>query len=86
MNIYNKFSLTILSGLLITIATAYFLAINYGDIKKYKKIDIAKTQQLLISEKYLPELKITYTYKKQYKEKYNAINKFKFLEDIITKR
>jgi len=69
MNIYNKFSLTIVSGLLITLATVYYLVMNYGDIKKSKNIDIAKTQKLLTSEKDSPELKIAYTYKKQYKMK-----------------
>ena len=66
MNIYNKFSLTILSGLLITLATVYYLAINYGDTKKYQNTDTIKTQQIITPEKDSPELKITYTYKKQY--------------------
>ena len=66
MNIYNKFSLIILGGLLITIATSYYLAINYGDIKKYQNINTPKTQLLDTSEKDSPELKIEYTYKKKY--------------------
>ena len=66
MNIYSKFSLTILSGLLITLAIAYYLTINYGDIKKYQNTDTIKTQQIITPEKNSPELKIAYTYKKQY--------------------
>jgi len=66
MNIYSKFSLTILSGLLITLATVYYLAINYGDTKKYQNTDTIKTQQITTPEKDSPELKIAYTYKKQY--------------------
>ena len=66
MNIYNKFSLIMLGGLLITIATSYYLAINYGDIKKYQNINTSKTQLLDTSEKDSPELKIEYTYKKKY--------------------
>ena len=66
MNIYSKFSLTILSGLLITLAIAYYLTINYGDIKKYQNTDTIKTQQIITPEKDSPELKIAYTYKKQY--------------------
>ena len=66
MNIYSKFSLTILSGLLITLATVYYLAINYGDTKKYQNTDTIKTQQIDTPEKDSPELKIAYTYKKQY--------------------
>jgi len=66
MNIYNKFSLIILGGLLITIATSYYLAINYGDIKKYQNINTPKTQLLDTSEKDSLELKIEYTYKKKY--------------------
>ena len=66
MNIYNKFSLIILGGLLITIATSYYLAINYGDIKKYQNINTPKTQLLDTPEKDSPELQIAYTYKKQY--------------------
>ena len=66
MNIYSKFNLTILSGLLITLATVYYLVINYGDTKKYQNTDTIKTQQITTPEKDSPELKITYTYKKQY--------------------
>ena len=66
MNIYSKFSLTILSGLLITLAIAYYLTINYGDIKKYQNTDTIKTEQIITPEKDSPELKIAYTYKKQY--------------------
>ncbi len=66
MNIYNKFSLIILSGLLITISTAYYLTISYGDIKKYQNLNSIKTQPLDTSKKYSPELKIAYTYKKKY--------------------
>ena len=66
MNIYNKFSLIILSGLLITISTAYYLTMNYGDIKKYQNLNSIKTQPLDTLEKYSPELKIAYTYKKKY--------------------
>ena len=66
MNIYNKFNLTILSGLLITLATVYYLVINYGDTKKYQNTDTIKTQQITSPEKDSPELKIAYTYKKQY--------------------
>ena len=69
MNIYNKFSLIILSGLLITISTAYYLTMNYGDIKKYQNLNSIKTQPLDTLEKYSPELKIAYTYKKKYEMK-----------------
>ena len=66
MKIYSRFSLIMLSGLLIMIATAYYLVINYGDIKKYQNINTSKTQLLDTSEKDSPELKIEYTYKKKY--------------------
>ncbi len=66
MNIYSKFSLTILSGLLIMLATVYYLVINYGDTKKYQNTDTIKTQQIITPEKDSLELKIAYTYKKQY--------------------
>ena len=66
MNIHNKFSLILLSGFLITIVTAYYLAMNYGNIEKYQNIDTTKIQPLNTLEKDSPELKIAYTYKKQY--------------------
>ena len=66
MNIHNKFSLILLSGFLITILTAYYLAMNYGNIEKYQNIDTTKIQPLNTLEKDSPELKIAYTYKKQY--------------------
>ena len=66
MNIYSKFGLVLLSGLLITIVIAYYLTINYGDIKKYQNIDTTKIQPLDTLKKDSSELKIAYTYKKQY--------------------
>jgi len=66
MNIYNKFSLILLVGLLATIATAYYLSINYGDIKKYSNLNTTKTLQLDTSENNSPKLKIAYSYKKKY--------------------
>ena len=66
MNIHNKFSLILLSGFLITIVTAYYLAMNYGNIEKYQNIDTTKIQPLNTLEKDSPELKIAYTYKKKY--------------------
>ena len=66
MNIYSKLGLVLLSGLLITIVTAYYLTINYGDIKKYQNIDTTKIQPLDTLKKDSTELKIAYTYKKQY--------------------
>ena len=66
MNIHYKFSLILLSGFLITIVTAYYLAMNYGNIEKYQNIDTTKIQPLNTLEKDSPELKIAYTYKKQY--------------------
>ena len=69
MKIYNKFSLMILSGLLTTIAVAYYLAINYGDINKYQNINTFKTQPIDTLEKDSPELKIEYTYKQKYEMK-----------------
>ena len=66
MNIHYKFSLILLSGFLITILTAYYLAMNYGNIEKYQNIDTTKIQPLNTLEKDSPELKIAYTYKKQY--------------------
>ena len=66
MNIHNKFSLILLSGFLITIVTAYYLAMNYGNIEKYQNINTTKIQPLNTLEKDSPELKIAYTYKKKY--------------------
>ena len=51
---------------MITLATVYYLVINYGDTKKYQNTDTIKTQQITSPEKDSPELKIAYTYKKQY--------------------
>ncbi len=66
MNIYNKFSLIMLSGLLITMVTAYYLAINYGDIKKKQNINTSKNETLDTSEKDTSEIKIAYTFKQKY--------------------
>tara|TARA_Y100001970_G_C14205673_1_gene843806 strand:- start:975 stop:2243 length:1269 start_codon:yes stop_codon:yes gene_type:complete len=66
MNIYSKSSLIILSGFLSTLAIAYYLSVNYGDIKKYQNLNTSKTQPLNSSEEYSPELKIAYTYKQKY--------------------
>ena len=66
MNIYNKFSLIILSGLLITLATAYYLSVNYGDIEKFQNQNTTKTQLLETLEKNSSEIKIAYTYKQNY--------------------
>ena len=69
MKIYSKFSLIIFSGFLITIAISYYLAMNYGDIKKYQNINTIKNQPLDTLEKGSPELKIAYTYKQKYEMK-----------------
>ncbi len=66
MNIYNKYSLIIFGGVLITLASAYYLAVNYGDIGKFQNLNTPKTQLPETSEKDLPEIKITYAYKQNY--------------------
>ena len=55
-----------LSGLLITMVTAYYLAINYGDIKKKQNINTSKNETLDTSEKDTSEIKIAYTFKQKY--------------------
>ena len=69
MNIFNKSSLTIISGFLIIIFVTYYLASNYGDINKYQNISSSKNTNYDKSEKSSPELEIAYTYKKIYEMK-----------------
>ena len=69
MNIFNKSSLTIISGFLIIIFVTYYLASNYGDINKYQNISSSKNTNYEKSEKSSPELQIAYTYKKIYEMK-----------------
>ena len=67
MNIYSKYNLILFSGLLIIITIAYFLLANYGEIKRYKKIETSTTKELNESEKSVPQLNIIYTFRKKYK-------------------
>ena len=69
MNIFNKSSLTIISGFLIIIFVTYYLASNYGDINKYQNISSSKNTNYDKSEKNSPDLQIAYTYKKIYEMK-----------------